>query len=736
MLRLKVSQLLCCCVIQFLRSFAYSEEGPPIHWNPSQGVVRNFMIPQAQGTLRLNLMLAPSLDTPTEKMEDFDIFLWAYEHRVLEDVNMVQQQHLAREKVSAVLEDILYSSLQNQHPATIEVFLNHHAPAFKLSEPLARLIIFKSLESHAPGLVRTLALHLDDAYLREHSFIGILLALAVLPKNPMDRHFMEVFSNFEPFAPEEKLSLAGVLYQKGHLDLSRRALKEIETLVNLEGEQWYYAAQLYAQLTLVNEGLSLIEKEKTILDSIDHENFEKAWLLLATAAGKAKDVLATLSNHDKWQEDSLREFLMTAMDYRQKFLALKIAQILHENFPSNQNLVHLAQAHYLNQNPLLAIDLLERLDDKSPLLEGNYLKAIKMASEKHPAYRQKLRDVILHQLATHPIAQEEQRNLAYLLLEDGYREEAANVLQDLCLPHPFNHPDVQTLLHLWGNPTPTNIQWIFDKAKKSPSDEKKQWINHLRELEQYDSIIALISWDELGEQYLADAYLDALLELRAAEDLTHVISYLALDEKNPERLMDLGLWAFQMDNHLLAEKIYYQAYLQNPQNPEVLKNLCYVNIALGHYKSAEAFAKLHDSLESEEDPEYNYHYAKVLKFNNQLLESQRLFTKILTQLKTQKNKDIRHRKLEAKLYFELENDEAAMRLYHQLLQENPQDLSLRAELAHLYMDHQNIYQAKKLLSAASNLENKSSSRLQQYKALRDYDHAKARLHKSLDQSAP
>ena len=657
-----------------------------------------------------------------EDYSSLDLDLIAYEFRTLETFDLSNHLLFAQNEVSQSIADLMISSLNAGQYYFVENLIRFHGRSMLWSEDLVSWIIYQSIEWNQPNLVAALESTLEDRFWQDHPFLGLLVSITYLPNHQLDENHLAVFSNFKPFNSSEKVILSGIFYAKGYLYLARTALEELGSLTEIDPDLAYCAAQLCEQLNLVNEGLVLIDEARD--KQPDSPMLDKAWLLLAAASGKTREVMTALELEEHVPEEWLRTLFTAAADYRHDVLALKLVQWLNRDYGNVQNQHYLAQAYLLNLNPILTINLIEKMGDKKSLAGDLHLQALTKASDKYLTYRPKLREEIFHHLSHYPTSPKEQRELAYRLLEYGYREEASILLMDLAYSLPSSHADVQTLLTLWGDPSSSSFQWVFNKAKRAQDSEREFWLNYLQEYHQYAMLAALFSWEDLSHPYIADLYIKTLQHLEDYAELSQVVSYLGEREESLERLKKIGELAKCLDCNETVERIYYRAYQKSPHDKEVLKELGYVSAALGKYGNAEYLANLYYALEPSGEPHFNYHYARVLEKNNKLKRAEALYKSLLQQLMADSNKDTQLRLLQARLHRRFKQAPKAIEIYSQLIKEQPDNLKIRAEFAWVLMDLQYYQDANQILSTTIE---KDTKQLHQFKSIKEFEKAREKL---------
>ena len=669
------------------------------------------------------------LDQQMDEPFDVRVDILVEEKKLEEAFELERKRYLAGHTARNIIENLLSLALETKQYLFAERLIRVHGPILHISEPLAIGIIQKSIELNKPGLAKALELSLGPAYLKEHPFIAFILPIATKPKSDQDEEFIGAFDNFKSFDNTEKAILAQLFYTKGYLALSQRVLKSIDTLAGIDLDLLYYTALLYEQLNLVNRGLELVESERSWQK--DSVMLEKAWLLLSAAAGKTAEVLQGLGKYKTFNEDDLITIFFAASDYHHYELTLKLAQMINLRFPSLKNQKYLAEAYILNHKPLLALDIIEKLRAAKINVSDIYITALAEASKKYPAYRPKLREAVLEMLAKRPVSKKDERDFGYLLLEYGFKRDAAIIFLELAGSLPFKNADVQSLLAIWGEKPPLEgIAWIYNRAKKSQGSEKGAWLKYLVDVKQPQAVLTLVSWDELHYTKIADAYLEALLQLKDDITIGKVIAGIFHWENNVKRLKELGKIAKDVEQNKIAEQVYSKAYQIQPNDKDIIRQLGLITSALGKFKASKAFIEAYYCFEPWGDYLINYYYGQILKFKNKERQADQVFKLALCQLAFETKKDIYTRMTEAQLLYLTKNYDEAITLYTKLLDSEPSNLSLRADFGNMLLDLQHYQSAQAILFASCIPYKKSElTKTQQVKSERALAIAQARYSK-------
>ncbi len=229
----------------------------------------------------------------------------------------------------------------------------------------------------------------------------------------------------------------------------------------------------------------------------------------------------------------------------------------------------------------------------------------------------------LTELAGKPfISDSDKRNIAYALLDQGYRDEATGLFKTLAehTSSPDNE-NVKTLLYLWGpRPTPDQLAWIANRAATANPKDQQKWVTVLNDMSGHDQIVELVETHRglLQNPDVATIYLEALAQNTDHEELRKQIAILTLDQKNPDVLNRFARVALNHYEPRTARSIYEKSLQTRPDDAEALLNLGILSfgqsdfttskLMLGQYMTQRSGTNL-----PRNDYEAPYYYGEILR---------------------------------------------------------------------------------------------------------------------------
>ncbi len=300
----------------------------------------------------------------------------------------------------------------------------------------------------------------------------------------------------------------------------------------------------------------------------------------------------------------------------------------------------------------------------------------------------------------------ERREIAFRMLEYGYKRAAERAFFKLARNAPPDSPDTSQLLYLWGpRPEPSAIDWLEERARSASGAAKAAWLNHLVNAGAADRAIAVIeerSKEPTGP--ILDAYFNALLAAHDRNRLASVIESKVSDWDHPERVRRLARLALQEDLMPTARLAYIKLLKVKPDDLEALVWLGRLDFYNSRYAASNRHLGRIVAL-GKADYESNLYYGDLKRRENDLPAAKVYYQRALDQIEGLSTKSSRSEIVRAHLLNRLGRMDESMTLFEDLLQRRPNDTHLRTEYVNLLLDSGNYERAEQnlLFSARSHV---------------------------------
>lgn len=185
------------------------------------------------------------------------------------------------------------------------------------------------------------------------------------------------------------------------------------------------------------------------------------------------------------------------------------------------------------------------------------------------------------------------REIGFLLLEHGYKEDALTVFSKLAASAPADSDDVKQLLYLWGpRLSDAQLDWLGYRAVNATDlTDQDRWAEYLTG---YADAEALVSFMERNPEMAAnpkllDGYIGALQRLGRFREMQDRITQLAADTQNPGFLRSYARAAHAYDMPRLAVSTYGQLDQLVGGDPEAQRNIGLIAYTLADYSVTKDF---------------------------------------------------------------------------------------------------------------------------------------------------
>lgn len=301
---------------------------------------------------------------------------------------------------------------------------------------------------------------------------------------------------------------------------------------------------------------------------------------------------------------------------------------------------------------------------------------------------------LLRERADQPSLQpEELRYLGYMLEQKGDRRRASVLFYRLAESRSATPKDIEQLLYLWGKNPPVGAQeWVMNRALQANSPTMvATCVEYLANLQAYDEVIAIVQGHEVSMQEnvrIKDAYMTALAETGANEQLRTMLTHEVEREVQPERLMALSDKATVAGFYTLAKSGYLRVLEAKPDDALALFRLGELAYYAGAYSEADRFyAALLSSQDASIPAAHRYtanlQRGMIAQRRGQQQEADGYLETALAILQAQPEKTRQMQLAEARALYNLGRKQAAELVYEQLRRQYPADRDVAADYAEM-----------------------------------------------------
>jgi thioredoxin-like negative regulator of GroEL len=505
---------------------------------------------------------------------------------------------------------------------------------------------------------------------------------------------------------EQRLMVASVFVTHGQTKRARDLLDDIpvaDVLTMLDAVQ-------YALLYLEDEEPGATAKAEQQLRQIQRDKIsaelrfavEKAGLLIEVGRGDIASVETWFKEHPKQNTELYAEAFDIAERTHHEKLAVNFAERLYRVEPTENHREALIDALVAYRHYPEALTYLQQEIGANPKAKisayADILSQWSHSSIDLGKERAQLQPYVDFMLRHSGSDRKEIREIAYLLQEMGFRQEAEGLFVNLAIGQPFSSKEVEEILAFWGNdPSPQALAWTGNQAATATGMEKVRWLSHLNEINHPEVVIAVVNGHiENAPSTLVDAYIDALVATHSPK-LRETLAGEIEDETDVARLKRLVKLAEQEDIRSVPEKGWRKVHALDPDDADALKSVALQEAGANHYSAALPLLQRYLK-DNSDDYQINYAYAGILQHNQNKSEAKPYYDKAYNQLIELKEKTPFDQISEAHLLYLSKGLAESKALFRELIDKYPDNKALRADFAEILIENKQYDEASVVLS--------------------------------------
>ncbi len=499
---------------------------------------------------------------------------------------------------------------------------------------------------------------------------------------------------------EERLMAAHALFFFGKVKPAQSLIYDLPT-ADVFG---FFSPAEFAALHLDNKQTSLAAEKRLVdaaysLPSEIRSKAEEARFFLKIGLGDYSGVEAWLGEHPALDSVFYEEAFDMASRHQQGKIALAVAKQHDRTRPSPASRAQLVDALLSEKQYREALTLMETDADK-PAQKELYIGALSQwarmikSSDKNFSVMQPFIHFALRHVGQN---EKEQREMVYLLEEAGFKPEAEGLLVNLAAGRPYQSKEAQELLGFWGDRlSPAALAWIKSRAVAASGAEQAQWLSHLNACGQSQAVIDIAQGWSFAPALLMDVYMEALVASRDAH-LADILAQEVERETDAARLKRLATLGEQAGIQDAKDKGWLKVHALDPDDDDGLRYVSLREAGANHYEAA--LPLLRRALRKRpDDYQLNLAFAGILQHKKKKFEAKVFYNRAFDQLSNTPEKSFYDRVTLAHLLYRKEGLASVAALFRELIRENPDDKSLRADFAEILMENKRYDEAFAVLS--------------------------------------
>ena len=300
------------------------------------------------------------------------------------------------------------------------------------------------------------------------------------------------------------------------------------------------------------------------------------------------------------------------------------------------------------------------------------------------------------------VSPEEERGIAYKLIDVGKPERARAIFAELAKAAAPDSPDVAEWLFLWGSAPGREVtEWLEGRARGAHPADRIGWLNRLLEAGATDRVVAIVAADPpaVGSGGpLFDIYIRALAAQGRTDSLAAAIAREAGAAADPERVRKLASLAREAGGIAAASPAYERLAALDPRDPEALHWLGVFAYTHARYSVAERY--LGNLLASSKGGyDDNYYFAEILWRQGKRSQARAYYGRAMRVIELLPSPSVEARAIHAQALFRCGYMQRAQREYRTLIAGDPRNGDLRADFGAMLLEAAKYNEADEVLSS-------------------------------------
>lgn len=588
-----------------------------------------------------------------------------------------------------VLDTLIVLAMSQQDTKLLIDIIDHHKLDYLSDETLFDLLEY-TIDLKEPELYNKLYANLRESRTRQYSLASKMMTL--VRNGRISQSNVSWIRGNMPEEYPQQLMLARFSHKAGLNQLTDDILSRVDSDIITPGRA-LKITKLYLDIRKPAQGMKKIE---TLLpDDIAEKrsgDLVTAWLLLNTANKDTESVLNWIHRNDQKNALILEEIFHTSVAYQQPEISLESAKKLYEIKPVSLYKLFYATALIENKRYEEALPILHEIKEQNTTrMRLAYLTSLTYILKQPviPEIRTQARDMLQHALASAELSPGDKREIAYIMTEQGLNREAQEIFFALAQEAPAGSNDVEQIVFMWDNRIPpAGVNWIKERAMAT-SDPKAQatWLSYLANAGRYRDVIGLYNSGKIdrSSRDIQKIRTQALYDQKRFAELRKILQEDIPTTKDPKHLADISSMALDIEEPVLAEQGFKRLLAMNVNDDNIYYSLGVINYERGRYSTAQQYFDRYLA-KNKGDYLLHHYYGEILVRDRKYGAAEDHFEKSLAKINGLKYQNIPARITKTYVLFRLKKDQEAIKTLNDLIKEQPEDKTMRANFIHLLID--------------------------------------------------
>lgn len=222
------------------------------------------------------------------------------------------------------------------------------------------------------------------------------------------------------------------------------------------------------------------------------------------------------------------------------------------------------------------------------LRAGNDWMAAYVAAAKQQRDWSGLADTLRTRGTADSLDDSERRNMAYVLLDAGKKEEAIELLMKLGERADPASSAITDLLYLFGpRPDENAMKWLMLRARSAPVAQRAAWLRHIAQRGGAPQVITLVeAWGSPNSLPVLQVHVEAAFLMKDWERFDKAFPKLVELDRDAAARRRYAYWASERGNDRLTEWVWHALLEVSPDEPDALREVGMAHFARRDYPAA------------------------------------------------------------------------------------------------------------------------------------------------------
>ena len=222
------------------------------------------------------------------------------------------------------------------------------------------------------------------------------------------------------------------------------------------------------------------------------------------------------------------------------------------------------------------------------LRAGNDWMAAYVAAAKQQRDWSGLADTLRTRAMSNSLDDSDRRNMAYVLLEAGKKEEAVELLMKLGERADPASSIITDLLYLFGpRPDENAMKWLMLRARAAPEAQRAAWLRHIAQRGGAPQVISLVEeWGSPNSLPVLQVLVEAAFSMKDWERFDKAFPKLVELDRDAAARRRYAYLASERGNNRLTEWVWHALLDVAPDEPDALREVGMAHFARRDYAAA------------------------------------------------------------------------------------------------------------------------------------------------------